>query len=624
MPRLAVRPLPLVLRELEVAAVHDVTPRLRRITLTGPQLSAFTPDSTGTGAAATPGEDFAELPAFSSPGFDDHVKCIFTADGGGSDLPVQLPHGIEWPPSSMRVARDYTPTRFDPESGELDLEFVLHGHGPAASWAREAQPGHSLHLVGPKMTTALPADLDWILLAGDETALPAMTRFARERPSAARAIIVVIIEDDNAKAPIDLTSDDEIHWIIGDPTDGDALTAAVASVLPDTGTGYAWAAGESRSLLPLRRLLKSSPCLGRANINVTGYWVHTETEQAGGPGTAAEVPSAAPAAGRPELPAAPIAWLAVRAALELGLPAALADRPLTAAELAERTATRPQALGLLLDALVEAQILTFDAPTYALAPLGDELVDDEHAAEHFLGHHADTALALLALGDALRSGNTDGDSATPWERHFGASVYRASQDDPEVFEELVESSEGLSFFLGALTAEQAVKDADHLVLTGPGAVTIGDALAAERGRRPVIAEEAAFLRVLRECSAAQGSLDFADLAELPRPAERGTTIVSALALGFRTDAEARKYLDQVHSRADHLVILERFTQDALNPRAHEAALTDFAMSGRAAVSAEHLASLAGPAWHLEREFELGWGMRGLVLSAAQRPRQPRP
>lgn len=618
MSRLAVRPLPLVLRELEVAAVHDVTPRLRRITLTGPQLFAFSTDASRTDTAIpSPGGEPVELPAFSSPGFDDHVKCIFTSDVGGSDLPVQLPHGIEWPPSAMRVARDYTPTRFDPVAGELDLEFVLHGHGPAATWAREAKPGRTLHLVGPKMTTALPADLDWIVLAGDETALPAMTRFARERPSSARAIIVVVIEHDSAKTPIELTSDDEIHWVVGDPTDGAALTAAVESVLPDSGTGYAWAAGESRALLPLRRLLKNAPCLGKSNINVTGYWVHSEPEPEGHPESAAGPSSATAPSSRPELPAAPVAWLAVRAAIQLGLVAALADRPLPAAELAVRTGTQPPALGVLLDALVESHILRFEASAYALAPLGEELLDDEHAAENFLGHHADNALALLSLGDSMRAA-TAGGSASPWERHFGTSLYRSAQKDPEVFEELVEGSEGLSFFVGALTAEQAVKDAGRLVLTGPGAVTIGEVLASEGARRPVIAEEPAFIEVLRDHAADPDTVDFVDLAELPRHPEPGTTIVSALALGFRTDSEAREYLDQMRSRADHLVILERFTQDALNPRAHEAALTDFAKSGRAATNAAHLASLAGPSWQREHEFELGWGMCGIVLAAAER------
>ena len=88
---------PLVLRSVRVAAVTDLSPRMRRVTLTGEELGAFTRDG-------------IPLPAFASPGFDDHVKLIFAADGDlAAALPVQLPHGIEWGASESRQGRDYTP-----------------------------------------------------------------------------------------------------------------------------------------------------------------------------------------------------------------------------------------------------------------------------------------------------------------------------------------------------------------------------------------------------------------------------------------------------------------------------------------------------------------------------------
>ena len=48
-----------------------------------------------------------------------------------------------WPAGEARpTIRTYTVRRFDAAAGELDVDFVLHaGHGPAAAWARDAQPG---------------------------------------------------------------------------------------------------------------------------------------------------------------------------------------------------------------------------------------------------------------------------------------------------------------------------------------------------------------------------------------------------------------------------------------------------------------------------------------------------
>jgi NADPH-dependent ferric siderophore reductase len=109
---------PLVVRTVAVDRVEDLTPRMRRVVLRGEQLGSFT-------------QEGITHPAFEAPGFDDHVKLIF-AQGGplGSALPRQLPDGIEWTDAPHRAARDYTPRRVDHTSGELVLDFVLHGEGP--------------------------------------------------------------------------------------------------------------------------------------------------------------------------------------------------------------------------------------------------------------------------------------------------------------------------------------------------------------------------------------------------------------------------------------------------------------------------------------------------------------
>ncbi|MEB4616465.1 siderophore-interacting protein, partial [Leucobacter sp. M11] len=108
------RPLPLVHRRLTVLRVARVTPRMLRVTLGGEELTGFTRDG-------------LDLAAFDSPGFDDHVKLIFAPGGDlAAALPRQLADTIDWPAAPHRETRDYTPRRFDPVAGELDLDFVLH------------------------------------------------------------------------------------------------------------------------------------------------------------------------------------------------------------------------------------------------------------------------------------------------------------------------------------------------------------------------------------------------------------------------------------------------------------------------------------------------------------------
>ena len=122
-------------RELKVLRVESPSPKLRSLTLGGPALAGFI-----------------------SASFDDHLKLLL--DGGGTEP----------------VRRDYTPRHYDAAAGELTIEFALHGDGPAATRAAQAEPGQSVAIGGPRGSLVIDLDHDWHLLVGDETALPAIAR----------------------------------------------------------------------------------------------------------------------------------------------------------------------------------------------------------------------------------------------------------------------------------------------------------------------------------------------------------------------------------------------------------------------------------------------------------------
>lgn len=138
---------------------------MRRCTVGGEQLGAF---RSGKFSVA----------AFRTEGADDYVK-IFLPEAGSTEpvLPEQHDGHLHWPERPAPVARSYTVRRFDADAGELDLDFVLHGHGIAGNWARTTKPGDTVHLAGPKVSTIPPIGADWWLLAGDETALPAIAHY---------------------------------------------------------------------------------------------------------------------------------------------------------------------------------------------------------------------------------------------------------------------------------------------------------------------------------------------------------------------------------------------------------------------------------------------------------------
>ncbi len=214
-------------RELTVTAVDDVTPNYRRVTLTGESLVDFV-----------------------SASFDDHVKLIFEPDADGSP-----------------VMRDYTPRRFDNAARELVIEFAQHGDGPAAAWAAQAQPGHTLTVGGPRGSFIIPTDFAWHLLVGDETALPAVARRLEELPAGTRVIALLNVPESDRRAfstPAAL----DLRWVAGD----EALLAAVRALSLPSGEGYAWCAGEAAAMAAVRRLLVEDKGHDRHAIRASAYW----------------------------------------------------------------------------------------------------------------------------------------------------------------------------------------------------------------------------------------------------------------------------------------------------------------------------------------------------------------
>ena len=576
---------PLTVRQVNVRRVIDLNPRMRRITVGGPQLGEFT-------SGGHP------QPAFTSPGFDDHVKLIFASDGDilGA-LPTQLEHGIEWPPSTTRVARDYTPRRVDLDAGELDLDFVLHGHGPAATWARDAVPGDHLHLVGPKSSTVLPPELDWLVLVGDETALPAIGRFLDERPVDLPVQVLVSVSDPTAQQELAVRAQDRLTWIVAAPDDPQALADAVSALdLPD-GNGYVWAGAESRALLPVRRELKTVRNLPKDRMNVTGYW-H----------------AAARTSAQTSIPS-PVPWLATRAAVQLGLLDAVAQAPARPlAEAASALDVPAEPLALLLPVLVRYGLLSGDARELRLGPAGEELAGDEHSAEAFDGLDAELMLALGDLAPALRTGQVPWQlrtGSTLLDQITGAETARSSARTEELVAELVESSESLTFLLDAVLSDEVWAEAREVLLLGPGSHVVAEAL--HQRRHP------AQVRI-RADSVLAGLLR----AEVPDPSSLiwvgedepvgADLAVAAHALAHRTDTEAAAFLGRLRAEAATALIIEAGQPDALGSGSHEVSLRSYARIGRDLRDPEAIAGLAGPAgWHVHRVVPLGWGVQASVL-----------
>ena len=172
------------------------------------------------------------LRSFASASFDDHVKLMLPDGAGGL------------------LMRDYTPRAFDTERGELVLEFALHGTGPFADWAAQAQVGQPLTVAGPRGSMVIPTDYDWHLLVGDDSAWPAIARRLEELPAGVRVELLLLMPDVPAW-PAGVSR--QLQWRCC-PTP-EALTQALRELALPPGEGFAWCAGEARLMATLRDVL---------------------------------------------------------------------------------------------------------------------------------------------------------------------------------------------------------------------------------------------------------------------------------------------------------------------------------------------------------------------------------
>ncbi|AWK88091.1 siderophore-interacting protein [Azospirillum thermophilum] len=242
-------------REIRVAAVRDLTPRLRRITFRGGDLGRFaTPD-------------------------DLHVRLYLPPDGlAAPSWPRPGPDGRPLRPEPERrpAVRYYTLRRIDAEAGELDIDFVLHADGGAgAAFARRARPGDLCGMSGPCGLGIRPAG--WYLLAGDETALPAIARILEDLPADARGTALIEVRDADDELPLRAPAGVAVRWLHRRDVGGEGpLVEAVRSLtLPsDPADLFAWVACEFDALARLRDHLRGRG-IHRDRMLTVAYWRRT-------------------------------------------------------------------------------------------------------------------------------------------------------------------------------------------------------------------------------------------------------------------------------------------------------------------------------------------------------------
>jgi iron complex transport system ATP-binding protein len=329
--------------EVTVSSVQELSPNFRRITFGGYSLRDF---------------------GVHGDTMDLRIKLMIpslAADGTPLPLPVfemsQTGWYREWlamDPAVRGSMRTYTVrrSRLDSVYPEIDVDFVMHfdsegNGGPAANWALNAKPGDAITIIGPNnraahcVTAEIYSGIEWrpgmaqrVLLAGDETAIPAISAILESLPAYMTGHAFLEVPQAGDFLDLKTDADVEITWLargaaigrsrphgemlqktvrLAVPVPGwvaikasaggagpepedvnvdvDILwetparmdTAAIgASKNPDVPAGgmpfYAWIAGEAAVIKDMRRYLVRDVGIDRKQVAFMGYWRQGKAE----------------------------------------------------------------------------------------------------------------------------------------------------------------------------------------------------------------------------------------------------------------------------------------------------------------------------------------------------------
>ena len=243
-----------------VTRVEQLTPHMVRVVVGGPGL-----------AAVQAGQ------------FTDHyVKVLFEQPGVRYPEPVDKAVIREtMPREDWPVVRTYTVRRWRPEVPELWLDFVVHGdEGIAGPWAMRARVGDPVRFMGPGGGYTPDPDAGWHLLAGDESALPAIAAALEAMPAGARVQALIEVADAGEEQKLETAADAEVTWLHrgGRPV-GEALVAAVRGLAWPDGDVRAFVHGEAGFVKELRRLLRVEKQIPAEQLSISGYWRRGRTEE---------------------------------------------------------------------------------------------------------------------------------------------------------------------------------------------------------------------------------------------------------------------------------------------------------------------------------------------------------
>ncbi|WP_051440554.1 siderophore-interacting protein [Ensifer aridi] len=236
---------------LTVDSVTDITPRLRRVSFRVADAGLF------------------------ATSHDMHLRILFNLREIAEQHAWQQGRQGALRSHIRPIWRAYTIRSVERASNTIAIDFLMHdAEGPGCCWARRAKRGDVIGAAGPSGGGLVEAQ--WYLLAGDETALPAISRILESLDETTAATVIIEVATSADVIPFTSPAAVEVKWLYRNASGGDCrgdLVQAIATAnIPDASRKrFAWVACEAKAAKKVREILRDRG-LAKDEQSVAAYW----------------------------------------------------------------------------------------------------------------------------------------------------------------------------------------------------------------------------------------------------------------------------------------------------------------------------------------------------------------
>lgn len=246
-------------RLIQVQHWYDISPNLRRIVFHSTDLFDYPFERNGA-----------------------HIKIFLPLPGQPQpELPQITDRGPRWlNKATAPFKRSYTLSGFDRETCTLSIDFVRHGeNGPASTFAEHVQVGQIIGISSPRDKNLFEEGVDAYLLAGDLSALPAITAILANLPETTHGDVLLWLPSES-DIPKNLQKPQKVNLHSFTPTHSlDALTQLFIQCRPKTENARYWIAGEASMVDSLRHIVRQQWQIPARHCYAVPFWRLGESEE---------------------------------------------------------------------------------------------------------------------------------------------------------------------------------------------------------------------------------------------------------------------------------------------------------------------------------------------------------